>query len=130
RLLGPEDDGTVGEPHVAVLSHAYWRARFGADAAVVGRAMIINGQSMTIVGVAPEGFDGTTLGIEPKVFVPITMHGVMQPTFKEFENRRTYWAYLFGRLKEGVTIDQARAALNVPYHAIINDVEAPLQKGM
>ncbi len=92
--------------------------------------MIVNGQSMTIVGVAPKGFTGTTLGIEPKVFVPITMRAEMQPFFKAFDNRRSYWAYLFGRLKPGVSIDQARAAINVQYHAIINNVEAPLQKGM
>jgi predicted permease len=130
RLLGPDDDAVLGEPHVAVLSHAYWQSRFGADPSVVGRVMIINGQSMTVAGVAPDGFKGTTLGAEPKVFVPITMRGVMQPSFKGFDNRRSYWAYLFGRLKPGVTIDQARAALNVRYHAIINDLEAPLQKGM
>ena len=45
-------------------------------------------------------------------------------------NRRSYWVYLFARLKPGVSIEQARAALNVPYRAILNDVEAPLQKGM
>jgi predicted permease len=85
---------------------------------------------MTIVGVAPRGFDGTTLGAEPEVYVPITMREAMQPTWKGFDNRRSYWAYMFGRLKPGVSIEQARAALNPQYHAIINDVEAPLQKGM
>jgi predicted permease len=45
-------------------------------------------------------------------------------------DRRSYWMYLFARLKPGVSIEQARAAINVPYHAIINDVEAPLQLGM
>jgi predicted permease len=57
------------------------------------------------------------------------MRGFSQP-FKGFDNRRSYWAYLFGRLKAGVTIDQARAALAGPYHNIVNDVEAPLQRGM
>ena len=57
------------------------------------------------------------------------MRGFSQP-FKGFDNRRNYWAYLFARLKPGVSIGQARTALATPYHQIISDVEAPLQKGM
>jgi predicted permease len=58
------------------------------------------------------------------------MRGFMQPGFKGFDNRKNYWAYLFARLKPGVSLEQARAALNGQYHTIVNDVEAPLQKGM
>lgn len=54
----------------------------------------------------------------------------MQPGFKGFNDRRSYWAYLFARLKSGISLEQARTALNGQYHAIINEVEAPLQKGM
>ena len=128
RLLGPQDDQTVGESHVVVLSHAYWQTRFAASPAVLDAKMIVNGQPMTIVGVAPRGFDGTTLGSKPEVFVPITLRGLMQPNFKGFDDRKSYWAYLFARLKPGVSIEQARAAINVPYRALINDVDAPLQK--
>jgi putative ABC transport system permease protein len=106
------------------------RQRFGGDPNLVNRAMIVNGQTMTIVGVAPRGFQGTTLGREPKAFVPLTMRGLMQPGWNQFENRRHYSIYLFARLNPGVTIDSARAALNTQYHAIVNDVEAPLQQGM
>jgi predicted permease len=128
RLLGPQDDQTVGESHVVVLAHAYWQTRFAASPAVLDAKMIVNGQPLTIVGVAPRGFTGTTLGSKPAVFVPITLRGLMQPNFKGFEDRRSYWAYLFARLKPGVSIEQARAAINVPYRALINDVDAPLQK--
>ena len=63
------------------------------------------------------------------------MRGVMQPGFVRpsssgFENRRAYFAYLFARLKPGVSIEQATTGINVPYAAILNDVEAPLQQGM
>ena len=97
---------------------------------MVGQTILVNGQSLTIVGVAPRGFDGTTLGVRPLVFVPITMRGLLSIGFHGFDNRRSYWAYLFARLKPGVSLDQARAGLNALYHPIINDVEAPLQKGM
>jgi hypothetical protein len=112
-----------------VLSHAYWQSRFGLDPGVLNQSIIVNGQTMTIVGVAERGFDGTTLGLKPRLFAPITMRGFSQP-YKGFDNRRNYWAYVFARLKPGVSIDQARVALGTQYHTIVNDVEAPLQKGM
>src|SRR5215475_12410836 len=71
RLIAPTDDSAIGESAVVVLSHAYWRTRFNADASVLNDTLIVNGQSMTIVGVAPEGFEGTTLGSMPQVYVPI-----------------------------------------------------------
>jgi predicted permease len=130
RLLTPEDDRTLGAHFVAVLAYSYWETQFGLNPAVINDVITINGQSMTIVGVAPKGFEGTTLGDRPRVFVPITMRGLMSPGFRSFENRRVYWAYVFGRLKPGVSIDQAGAKLNALYKPILNDVEAPLQEGM
>jgi len=129
RLLTPADDPAPGESHVVVLSWSYWQRRFGLDPTILDQPITVNGQSMTVVGVTERGFDSTSLGLKPAVFAPITMRGFSQP-FKDFENRRSYWAYVFGRLKPGVTIDQARAALAAPYHNIINDVEVPLQRGM
>ena len=90
---------------------------------------------MTIVGVAPRDFFGTSLGSRPHVYVPLTMRGVLQlgfvrPKSNGFENRRSYFAYLFARLKPGVSIEEATTGINVPYSAIVNDVEAPLQQGM
>jgi len=129
RLLTPADDEAIGANFVAVLSHSYWESRLGSDPGVLNETMVINGQSMTIVGVAPRGFEGTTLGGRPRVFVPITMRGLMSPGWEGFENRRSYWAYLFARLKPGVSIEQARTAMNALYRPIVNDVEAPLQEG-
>ena len=131
RLLSPDDDKKTGESAVAVLSHAYWTSRFGQRPDVIGKTVIVNGQTLTIVGVAPKGFEGTTLGAEALVFVPITLRGLIEPAFTAgFENRRSYWVYAFARLRPGVSIDQARTAMNGIYRGIINDVEAPLQRGM
>jgi putative ABC transport system permease protein len=130
RLLDDNDDRTPGTHFVTVLSHGFWISKLGGNPSVLNDTIIVNGQSMTIVGVAPARFDGTTLGTRPQVFVPLTMRSLMQPGFTAWENRRNYWAYLFARLKPGVTLEQAKAALNGQYHAIINDVEAPLQTGM
>ncbi len=131
RLLTPDDDRAVGESHVVVLSYAYWQARFASDPSVLNQTMIINGQTMTIVGVAPRGFSGTTLGSRPQVFVPITMRALMEPAFAlQWTERRTYWAYLFARLRPGVSLAEAQAAIDPLYHGIIESVEVPLQKNM
>jgi len=132
RLLQPADDSLIGAHYVTVLAHEYWRDRFGADPQAVGRTLIINGHTFTIVGVAPASFTGTTLGARPQVFVPISMRAVVQPGFRasRFERRQDYWVYVFGRRRPEVSLEQATVALNGLYRPIINDVEAPLQEGM
>ena len=130
RLFDGNDDRLVGEAPVVVLSHAYWTRRFAADPNVLNQQLIVNGQSLTIVGVAPRNFDGTTLGSRPEIFVPITLRGSMQPGYRAWDNRQHYSLYLFARLRPGVTIEAARESLKAQYHGIINDVEAPLQRGM
>jgi len=130
RLLGPEDDRSLGQSPLAVLSDSFWQTGFARDPGVVGQTLRVNGQPLTIVGVAPRGFAGTTLGSQPQVFVPITLRAQLQPGWKGFEDRRSYWAYLFARRKPGVPLEQARASIDGLYKAILNDVEAPLQAGM
>jgi len=129
RLLDSNDDKLVGESRVVVLSYRYWSSRFGLDPTILNKQVIVNGQRLTIVGVAPKGFDGTTIGMRPAVFVPITLRSVLD-TDTGWSLRTDYWAYLFARLRPGGTIEAARVSLGTQYHAIINDVEAPLQKGM
>jgi len=130
RLFGPDDDRNQGGHPIAVLSHGYWEGRLGRNPDVIDQTIIVNGRTLTIIGVAPPGFAGTTLGARPLVFVPITMAAEMSPFFDRFTNRRAYWAYLFARLQPGVSIEQARTSINAVYRPIINDVEAPLQEGM
>ena len=130
RLLSHNDDETIGGHPVVVLSYDYWANRLGADPNVIGQQLLVNAQSMTIVGVAPEGFSGTTRGERPYVFVPLTMGAVLDPGDADFDNRVENWIYLFGRLRPGVTIEQASASINTVYSHLINDVDAPLQKGI
>ena len=130
RLLTPSDDETIGGSYVAVLSYPFWETNLGSDPSVIGKQITVNGQQLTILGVAPKGFTGTTLGVRPFVFAPISMRGVLTQGWKGFERRDSYWVYLFGRLKPGATIDQATASVNTVYHTIVNDVEAPQRKGM
>jgi predicted permease len=130
RLIGPADDQTIGGHPVAVLGYSYWETQLGSDRSVIGQALTITGQPFTIIGVAPKGFDGTTLGETPNVYVPISMRGVVDPGFDRFTDRTTYWIYLFARLKPGVSRAQAKGGIDRIYKPIINDVEAPQQKGI
>lgn len=130
RLLQPTDDGVIGANFVTVLSHEFWRERYGSDPKIVGQTLIVNGQTLTILGVAEEGFRGTTLGAEPMVYVPVSMRAAVTTWRPDFENRRNYWLYVFGRLKPGSSITQASTQLNTLYRSLLLDVEVPLQQSM
>jgi predicted permease len=130
RLIGPEDDTPIGQNFVTVLSYGFWTSQLGGSSAVLGQNIVVNGKSMAIVGVAPRGFEGTTLGAQPKLFVPMSMHAEMESGSKDLEQRNSYWVYLFARLKPGVSMAQAKASINAVYTPILSEVEAPLQKGM
>ncbi len=130
RLLSPQDDTPVGSNFVVVLGYGYWSSQLGSSKDILDKTLIVNGKSMTVVGVAPQGFEGTTLGTVPKIYVPISMRAVLQAGRNDFDDRRSYWAYVFGRLKPGVTMAQAKTSIDAIYSPIIQNVEAPLQKGM
>ena len=130
RLLGPSDDERFGGHPVAVLSYRYWDRQLGQDPSVLNSTIVVNGQPLTVIGVAASDFDGTTLGFRPDVFVPVTMRAALTPTWDDFDNRRSYGFYLMGRLPDGVSIEQAGLAINLIYSGILNEVEAPLQEGM
>src|SRR5262252_2962495 len=128
RLLNSNDDKLVGESRVVVLGYNYWSSRFGLDPTILNKPLIVNGQRLTIVGVAPKGFEGTTIGMQPAIYVPITLREMLDANFNSWSLRTDYWSYLFACLRPGVTLERARASLGAQYHAIVNDVEAPLQK--
>ena len=134
RLLGPQDDQVDGQAESVVLSYAYWQSAFAGDADVLGRTLLVDGLGLTIVGVAPSGFNDTTaLGPvfdgRATVFVPITIPSgdAANPlAIPNHERRDSYWVHLFARLKPGVTREQAAAAINPLFSGILSDVEAPL----
>lgn len=130
RLFGPPDDERVGEHPIVVLGYDYWENELGGDRAVLNQSIVVNGYPMTVVGVAPRGFNGTTLGSKPDVYLPLTMRTVVEPYWDGWDNRRNYWIYAFARLRDDVPVEQARAAMNGIYSPIIAEVEVPLQQQM
>jgi predicted permease len=100
---------------VTVISYGFWDRRLGQDPNAVGKTLTLNRTPFTIVGVAPRGFAGTLLGGGPDVWVPMAMHDVVQPNFDWYNQRRGLFLFAFGRMKPGVTIDQATANLKTVF---------------
>jgi predicted permease len=126
RVITPDDDKERGGSPVAVLSYDYWRTRFGSDPQIVGKTITVSNHTLTIIGVSQAGFDGVDIGYVPRIRVPLLMKADMTPNWDDVDNRRSRWVNVFGRLKPGVALDQAKAALQPFFHAIIKqEVLAP-----
>jgi macrolide transport system ATP-binding/permease protein len=109
RAFLPEED--LKPTPVVVVSHGFWERSLGGDPAIVGKTLTLNRTPFTVVGIAPKGFAGTLLGGGPSVWVPMSMHEVAQPNFDWYEERRGLFLFAFGRLKPGVSPEQASANL-------------------
>jgi len=112
RTLTQQDDQTPGAHPVVVLSHGFWKRRFGADPGVLNQSITLNSHPMTIVGVAQAGFKSVGIGEAADVFVPIMMRAQMSPGNDDLDKRRSMWLNIFGRLKPGISREQAEAASN------------------
>jgi predicted permease len=112
RLFAPEDGEQPGGTPLAVLSHPFWTRRFNGDPGVVGQILQLNGRPFTVVGVAPEGFHGTTV-LTGDVWVPINMVGELSPrrSASILNSRESVWLVMGARLKSGVTVRQAQAEI-------------------
>jgi len=113
-LLSPEDDLAPGAHPVAVLSYNYWKKRFDGDPGVVGRKLLINRRPLTVVGVGPRGFIGAGLmNFVPDLWVPVMMRETLAGRDgPRYAQRDVQWMTLYGRLKPGVTLQQAEAEMN------------------
>ena len=109
RAFLAEED--VKPTPVIVLSHGFWDRNFAQDESIVGRTITVNRTPFTVIGIAPRGFSGTFLGANPAGWVPMSMHDVVQPNFDWYEQRRGLFLFAFGRLKPGVSLEQASANL-------------------
>jgi putative ABC transport system permease protein len=115
RLLAPDDDLVPGGHPLAVLNHTFWQRRFGADPNIVGRVVRLNGHDFTVIGVARQGFSGTRfLGYIPDLWLPFSMHAQVVRGSENWQTARGIAKFnVNGRLKPGVTIEQATAAMNL-----------------
>ncbi len=120
RLIEDSDTRADGSSPVAVLSYGYWLNKFGGSRSVLNQPVIINGRELTIVGVAQAGFQSVGSGEAPAVFVPITQ-GEVLPNWSDYKSTHAYWLNVFGRLKPGVSRQQAEAAVAVAWRRILEE---------
>ena len=111
RTFGPSEDGAPGASPAVVISHRYWLERFAGDPRVLNRTITINNVPLTVVGVAAPGFNGEVVGQRIDVWLPITMQPIIAPHRPWLEQRDVNWLLGMGRLKPGVTVEQAQAAI-------------------
>jgi predicted permease len=112
RMFHAEDDLHPGASPYAVLSYGSWQSRFGSDREVIGKTIRINRQPYTVIGVAPREFHGTEVFYWPEVWVPMMMQAQIEPGNSWLEQPMTSNTWVIGRLKPGVSIQQATANLN------------------
>ncbi|HEY2498535.1 MAG TPA: ABC transporter permease, partial [Candidatus Angelobacter sp.] len=112
RMFHAEDDLHPGASPYAVLSYGSWQSRFGGDREVIGKTIRINRQPYTVIGVAPREFHGTEVFYWPEVWVPMMMQAQIEPGNSWLEEPMTFNTWVIGRLKPGISIQQATANLN------------------
>jgi hypothetical protein len=125
RTFTAAEDEVPGAHPVAVLGYGYWQRRFGRDPGVVGQTLVVNGAPLTVVGVAPRGFNGAFIDGTPDVYVPITMReriryrrnfytdGPEDDSQPVWNQVNVHWLRLLARRRPGVSIRQAKAVLGV-----------------
>jgi predicted permease len=127
RLIRPNEGRARGDAPVLVLTHEYWLARFGGDPSVVGRPVRLNGKPFTIIGVTAQSFDKAHSLIYPSAYIPLWMYDDLSdapPNESILENRGQHQLWVLGRLNAGVSISQARAALQVTTAALAREYPA------
>jgi predicted permease len=138
RLLGPEDvdlqTGTASQ--IAVLGYSFWQRRYGGDPGVIGTILKIQGIPFTVIGVTRKGFGGISAENLPEVTVPLTNEPIIAAgsliagqanVKKSLERRDSLWIQAVGRLKPGITLDQARVQLDSMWPSI-RDAVTPVSQ--
>ena len=113
RWIAPQEDIPTAGP-VAVVSDHVWRTRFGSDPGIVGRTVRLGGSPVTIVGVGPASYNGFASGVAVDFWLSVSsMRPVLGAFFVQMLDRpQDHWFMIRARLREGVTIPQARAAMD------------------
>jgi predicted permease len=119
RVINESDDSTEGAHPVLVISYAFWKHRLGGDPAVLDHKLKLGNTVFNIVGVAPAEFFGTKVGEAPDAWAPLSMMGSIPPGWNGRKDNFSESLYILGRLKPGVTPEEAAANVNVLYPQIL-----------
>jgi len=116
RLISPSDD-QQDAPAVAVLNYGFWQREFGASNSAVGKTIRLNGISFLIVGVAEPRFDALTLANKYDLWAPMAQRPHLVPRWNPRQDKmNASWLIILGRVKPGVSVSQAQAAVSLLFH--------------
>jgi predicted permease len=118
-MLTDADDNSEGDHPVAVISQNWWKRSLAQDPAVLDRKLKIGKTIFSIIGVAPSEFFGTKVGEAPDIWIPLSMSQAVPPDWGGYKDNFWESLYIFGRLKPGVTVQQATTNINLLYQEII-----------
>ena len=113
RTFSPEEDTEPGGAPVVVISYRFWQTHFGGVPDVLGRTMNLNEHPYTIIGVTPAIFQGSQTGVRADLFVPVMMESLLIPQGDLLHDHHYFWLFVLGRLKPGVTLQQAQEQMTV-----------------
>ena len=119
RTINDADDASEGDHPVAVISQSFWKRSLGGDPAVLEHKLRLGKTTFSIVGVAPAEFFGTKVGEAPDVWVPLSMIEQVPPGWKAYKENFAESLFILGRLKPGVSMEQATANMNVLFSQIL-----------
>ena len=127
RLLTPSDDQPGGGPDgwAAVISHQFWVEHFHADPSVIGRHIMLSDHSVTIVGVAPERFEGIIVTSRPDFYLPLEYEAVLRGAASMMHQPGSLWLTTMARLNPGATLAQASAEVTALFRQVIDDTLPP-----
>jgi predicted permease len=117
RLFSAEDDRPQASP-AAVLNYPYWTRNFHSDPSAIGQVIEINGTAFTIIGVAPQQFAGVGY-TTPDIWLPLAFQPQVARTAPYSDDPQEYWLNIIARLKTGIRIRQAQAAVNIQLKQVL-----------
>jgi len=112
RTFTPDEDGAPGGHPVVILGHSLWQRRLNSDPNIVGKTLRLNNHQYQVIGVAPEYFRGSKFGLSMDFWAPMAMVDEFRGSPGWLTERNSHWMNVIGRLKPGVTLDQASAEIN------------------
>jgi len=119
RILTDADDNSEGNHPVAVISDAWWKRSLASDPGVLDRKIKLGSTTFNIVGVAPPEFFGTQVGAAPDLWIPLSMMKAVPPAWGDYKDDFSASLYILGRLKPGVTVNQATTNVNLVFQQIL-----------
>jgi predicted permease len=128
RFFTEADAKSIGEDPYAVISYDFWQRRFGGNTSVLGTTIRINKANLTVIGVAPPGFHGETVGDKPEIWIPMLMQPLIMPGRDWLHEQltadnvaKTMWLHAIGRMKPGVNPARVQTEMDVLFRGMMEN---------